>query len=70
MINRENGTGGVGTEKRVRFTARLTPGAYEAIIQLQQEHRKQEDRALPMWRILDSAVKHYAREKGIQIDGG
>ena len=69
MNTRENRTSDTGTEERVRFTARLTPTAYEAVIQLQQEHRLQEGRALPMWRILDTAVKHYAREKGIQIDG-
>jgi hypothetical protein len=70
MTDKENRINGTGAEGRVRFTARLTPSAYEAVVQLQQEHRLQEGSALPMWRILDSAVKHYAREKGIQIDGG
>lgn len=69
MSDRENRISDAGAEGRVRFTARLTPTAYEAVVQLQQEHRLQEGSALPMWRILDTAIKHYAREKGIRIEG-
>ena len=47
------------------MTVRLTLAAYDAINRLQREHRVQQGRAVPKWRIVDDAVKQYAKAKGI-----
>ena len=50
----------------VRLTVQLSLTAYDAVYQLQQKHRVQRGKAIPKWRILDAAVKQYAKAKGIQ----
>ena len=54
-------------DSRVRLSARITPIAYDAIIELQGRHRKKTDKALRLWEILDAAVITYAKANGIKI---
>ena len=54
-------------DSRVRLSARITPIAYDAIIELQCRHRKKTDKALRLWEILDAAVITYAKANGIKI---
>lgn len=49
----------------VRLTVQLSLAAYDAVNQIQREHRVQQGKAIPKWRILDAAVKRYAKAKGI-----
>ncbi len=51
----------------VRMTMRLTLAAYDAVSRIQREHRVQMGKTIPKWRIIDEAIRHYAKEKGIQI---
>ncbi len=53
--------------KRVRLTAHLSLEAYDAIVQLQRQHRAKTGRALPIWKIIDTAVKAYAEKQNIQV---
>ncbi|MCB8980260.1 MAG: hypothetical protein H6657_22845 [Ardenticatenaceae bacterium] len=51
------------TNQRVALTARLSLDAYDAIAQVQRQHRIQTGRALPIWKIIDTAVKTYAKQQ-------
>ncbi len=53
--------------KRVALTARLSLEAYDAIVQLQRQHRAKTGRALPIWKIIDTAVNAYAEKQNIQV---
>ncbi len=53
--------------QRVALTARLSLEAYDAIVQLQRQHRAKTGRALPIWEIIDTAVKAYAEKQNIQV---
>lgn len=50
-------------KRRVTFTARLSLAAYEAMTDIQRQHRIQSGKALPLWRILDTAVLVYAQQQ-------
>ena len=50
-------------EQRVALTARLSLDAYDAIAQMQRRHRIQTGRVLPIWKIIDTAVKTYAKQQ-------
>ena len=54
-------------DSRVRLSARITPIAYDAIIELQCRHRKKTDKVLRLWEVLDAAVITYAKANGIKI---
>ena len=47
--------------ERVKLTARVSLEAYDSITELQRRHRGQTGRALPLWKIVDAAIKAYAR---------
>ena len=53
--------------QRVALTARLSLSAYDAITEVQRQHRLKTGRALPIWQVIDTAIKSYAKEKGIQL---
>ncbi len=55
--------------QRIKFTARLSLSAYDAIAEIQRHHRRKTGRALPIWKILDAAILAYARGQGIKVDG-
>ncbi len=54
-------------ELRVAFTARLSLDAYDAISQIQRQHRIQTGRTLPIWKVIDEAVKSYAKKQNIKV---
>ena len=51
--------------QRVKVTAFITLQAYNAINQLQLSHKARQGRSLPLWKVLDTAVKAYAKKEGI-----
>ena len=51
---------------RVALTVRLSLQAYDAITELQRKYRKKTGKFLPIWKLLDSAIVAYARQKGIK----
>ncbi len=53
---------------RVAMTARLSLEAYDAIIQLQRQHRAKTGRALPIWKVIDEAIKAHAEKQGIKVE--
>ncbi len=55
--------------QRIKFTARLTLSAYDAIAEIQRRYRSKTGKALPLWRVLDSAIIAYARGQGVKVDG-
>ena len=54
-------------ESRVRINARVSPPAYDAIIEIQRRHRRQTGKVLHLWQILDAAILSYAKTNGIKI---
>ena len=54
-------------EQRVALTARLSLDAYDAIAQIQRKHRIQTGRSLPIWKIIDTAVKAYAKKQNHSV---
>jgi hypothetical protein len=49
--------------QRYKTSVELTPEALELISQLKAQHRIEHRRHLALWRILDEAVKLYARQE-------
>jgi len=49
----------------IRLTVRLSPEAYDAIIDLQRIHRGKTGRALPTWKIIEAAILAYAKNNHI-----
>ena len=54
-------------QKRVALTARLSLEAYHAITDLQRQHRIKTGRSLPIWKVIDTAVRAYAKRQGIKV---
>ncbi len=54
-------------EQRVALTARLSLDAYDAIAQIQRQHRIQTRHALPIWKIIDAAIKAYAKKQNSSV---
>ena len=52
--------------QRIRLTAHLTLIAYDALTEIQRRHRIKYGRALPIWKVLDIAIRAYAEGQGIQ----
>jgi hypothetical protein len=46
--------------ERVRLTARVSLEAYELVAEMQRRHRTTTGRALPLWRVIDDAIRAYA----------
>jgi hypothetical protein len=53
--------------QRIRLTIHLTLAAYDALADIQRRHRVKYGRVLPIWKILDAAVKAYAEQQEIQV---
>lgn len=49
--------------ERFKTSVELTPEALDLIDQLKTQYRRENNRHLPLWRILDEAVKVYAAQK-------
>jgi hypothetical protein len=63
----KKGTNPQGNSNRVALTVRLSLQAYDAITELQRKYRKKTGKFLPLWKLLDSAIVAYARQKGIKF---
>ena len=53
--------------QRIRLTAHLTLIAYDALTEIQRRHRIKYGKALPIWKVLDVAIRAYAEGQGIQV---
>ena len=53
--------------QRIALTARLSLDAYDAITEIQRQHRRKTGRHRCLWEILDAAIIAYAKQKGIDI---
>ncbi len=49
--------------ERFKTSVELTPEALELIDQLKTKYRRENNKHLPLWRILDEAVKQYASQR-------
>ena len=59
---------GAADRQRVRLTVQLTEPAYHAINEIQRRYRIEEGSALPIWKVVDAAVRAYAKKKGVQLE--
>ena len=55
------------TPQRIRLTVQLTLSAYHAISQIQHQHRARWGRAVPIWKVIDTAVRAHAKKQGIAV---
>ena len=62
----KKGSNTQGNSNRVALTVRLSLQAYDVITELQREYRKKTGKYLPLWKLLDSAIVDYARQKGLK----
>ena len=53
---------------RVKLTTQVTLTAYDAIRKIQQKYRRKTGRHIHLWKIVDAAIRTYAREQGIKVD--
>ena len=53
--------------QQIKLTARLSLPAYDALTEIQRQHRRKTGRAIPLWRILSSAIIAYATKQGITV---
>lgn len=56
-----------GAERIKLGSARVSLTAYDAISEIQRQHRRKTGRHLPLWKILDAAVISYAKRLGIRV---
>ena len=49
--------------ERVRLTARVSLEAYELVAETQRRHRTTTGRVLPLWKVIDDAIRAYATTK-------
>lgn len=54
----------VPRDERIKTSVELTPETLELIDQIKAQYRREHHRHLPMWRILDEAVRELA-QKGL-----
>jgi hypothetical protein len=57
-------------EGRIKITSRISITAYDAITDIQRNHRKKWGRHLPQWKIVETAILTYAKERGITPEKG
>jgi len=66
MLNKkQNKTG--ADPRRIRLTVHLTLVAYDALNEIQRRHRIKHGKALPVWKVLDAAIRDYGKKQGIKI---
>ena len=52
--------------KRISFTTRLSLRAYDAMIEIQRDKRRNTGIHTPLWKVVDEAVTAYAEQNGIK----
>lgn len=50
-------------EERIKTSVDLLPETIELIDQIKSQHRREHRRLLPMWKILDEAVREFAERR-------
>lgn len=50
-------------EERIKTSIELLPETVELIDRIKSQHRREHHRHLPMWRILDEAVREFAERQ-------
>jgi len=50
-------------EERIKTSIELLPETIELIDRIKSQHRREHHRHLPMWRILDEAVREFAERQ-------
>jgi hypothetical protein len=68
MPNKKEKTATTQVE-RVKVTAVISLKAYETINEVQRAYRRKTGRALPLWRVLDTAILAYAKKQGAKSGG-
>ena len=53
--------------RRIRLTVHLTLVAYDALNEIQRRHRIKYGKALPIWKVLDAAIRAYAKQQKIKV---
>ena len=51
--------------KRIRTTTELTPRALTILQKIQQQHRLETGKVLPLWKAVSQAIEHYGLVKKI-----
>ena len=54
--------------QRIALTARLSLNAYDALTEVQRQHRRKTGRHKCLWEVLDAAIIVYAKQQGIDIE--
>ncbi len=52
---------------RVKLTARVTLVAYDAITDIQRQHRRTKGGFIPLWKVVDAAIRAYAKRQGVTV---
>ena len=53
---------------RIRLTTRLSVPAFDVLAEIQRRHRRETGRAIPKWRVIDTAIIAYAEREGIKTE--
>ena len=67
MPDREKSLKNETSGGRIKLTARVTLAAYDTIKQVQRLHRRRTGGFIPLWKVVDAAVRAYAKQKEIKI---
>jgi hypothetical protein len=68
-VQHGEGNAAGGQEPRLRIgTVYLSAGAFDAIAEIQRQYRRNQRKALPLWKVLEEAVSVYAKQQGISIN--
>ena len=53
--------------QRIKLTVLITLDAYGAIREIQQQYLRRTGKHHQLWKIVDAAIRTYAREQGIKV---
>ena len=53
--------------QRIKLTVLITLDAYGAIREIQQQYLRRTGKHKQLWKIVDAAIRTYAREQGIKV---
>ena len=53
--------------QRIKLTVLITLDAYGAIREIQQQYLRRTGKHQQLWKIVDAAIRTYAREQGIKV---
>ncbi|MGB6681367.1 MAG: hypothetical protein WBF08_08625 [Candidatus Bathyarchaeia archaeon] len=53
--------------QRIKLTVLITLDGYGAIREIQQQYLRRTGKRQQLWKIVDAAIRTYAREQGIKV---